>query len=127
MDITKHLVKPVEVEILGEKVFMKPLRAKHFVLVSKYQYLLAKAHMISKENAKNGTQFTLSDEDKNELLNLELELSFATLSEISPGITRLEFDELPMDVIQEIMNNFWEINDPNKDELEKAKKELGVE
>ncbi len=124
MDITKHLVKPVEVEIRGEKVKMKPLRTKHYLLVSRYSYLLIKAQAIGEKNRKNGTMEEMSRADQEELAKIELELAFLTLSEMFEGLTKEQFDELPRDIINEVMNKFWEINNPNQGELEEAKKEL---
>ena len=125
MDITKHLVKPVEVEILGEKVQMKPLRAKHYLIVSKLQYLSLKATQIAKYNEKNkDNPRELSKDERKELVELDIELSFLTLSEIFEGLKRSEFDELPIDVISNVMEVFWKINNPNTGEFEKAKKEL---
>lgn len=124
MNITKHLVKPIEVEILGEKVSMKPLRTKHYLIVSRYQYLALKARALAEENKKNGTRKELSKEEQKELVDLDLELAFLTLSEMFEGLTKEEFEELPMSVINEIMGKFWEINNPSQDEIEQAKKEL---
>jgi hypothetical protein len=124
MDITKHLAKPIEVEIRGEKVQMKPLRTKHYLLVSRYQYLAIKSQHLAKENQKNGTLKELSKEEQEELFKLDLELAFLTLSEMFEGLTRKEFEELPMEVINEVMSKFWEINNPNQDELEDAKRKL---
>ncbi len=124
MDITRHLAKPIEVEILGEKVQMKPLRTKHYLLVSRYQYLALKAKHLAEQNKKNGTSKELSKEEQKELFDLDLELAFLTLSEMFEGLTKKEFEELPMEVINEVMDKFWEINNPNQDELDDAKKKL---
>lgn len=124
MDITKHLVKPVEVEILGEKVQMKPLRAKHYLLVSRYQYLAMKAKALYEENKKNGTNKELSKAEQDELIDLDMKLARLTLDEMFGGLKDEEFSELPMKVISEVMNKFWEINNPNQDELDEARKEL---
>lgn len=124
MDITKHLVKPVEVEVLGEKIKIKPLRTKHYLITSRYSYLALKAKKIAEDNKKNGTMNELSKEDCEELMSLDLELSYLTLAEISPELTKEQFDELPQKVVQEVMNAFWKVNDPSSEELEAAKKEL---
>lgn len=125
MDITKHLVKPVEVEILGEKVQMKPLRAKHYVIVTKLQYLSLKAQDIAEYNEKHkDNPRELSKEERQELIDLDIEISFLTLSEVFNGLKKSEFDELPIKVISTIMGVFWSINNPNTGELEEAKKEL---
>ncbi len=125
MDITKHLVKPVEVEILGEKVQMKPLRVKHYPIVTKLQYLSLKAQNIAKYNEKHkDSPKELSKEERKELIDLDMELSFLTLSEVFEGLTKKEFDELAILTINTIMEVFWSINNPNTGELEEAKKEL---
>lgn len=125
MDITKHLVKPVEVEILGEKVQMKPLRVKHYPIVTKLQYISLKAQNIAKynENHKDNPK-ELSKVERQELIDLDIELSFLTLSEVFDGLKKSEYDELPIKVISIIMGVFWSINNPNTGELEEAKKEL---
>lgn len=125
MDITKHLVKPVEVEILGEKVQMKPLRTKHYLIVNKLQYLSFKGKKIAKYNKDHKDDpKEFSKEERNELMELDLELSFLTLSEIFEKLTRKEFDELSLEVVGKVMEVFWTINNPDTGELEEAKKEL---
>lgn len=124
MDITKHLVKPVKTTILGEEVEMKPLRVKHYTLVSRYQYLALKAQALSKQNEKEGTSKELSSSERDELFRLDSEISYLILSETFKDLTKEEFGELPIDVVNQVMAVFWKLNNPDDDELEEAKKQL---
>jgi hypothetical protein len=119
MDINKFLLKPVEIEMFGEKVPIKPLSTKFYPLLIKSQRI--EADILNK--VKNKEEITDSDfEDK---ANIDQEIAFKVMSDIFPELTRKQFDDdLPFEIIREIMSAVLKASGITDEKLEEASEKL---
>lgn len=128
MDIDRFLAKPVEVEIAGVKVNIKPLTVQYYPLIAKLtsyeQKIIAAQNRIQK-----GEQIDLSrvltPEEIEKHAELESELAFRSIEENFEGITREKFNEFRFDVIQKIMEGVMKANGLTDEKLSKIKSMLG--
>jgi len=124
MDLDRFLVKPLEVEILGEKVMLKPLTTSDYPLITQLAWYDGKILEVQKklnpgeelEISKIYTAIELKQKSE-----LEKEIVFKTLKQIDENLTLEKFDQLPMKVIQEVMVGALKVNGFTDENILKAK------
>ena len=127
MDIDRFLAKPVEVEIRGEKVMIKPLTTEFYPLIVKLQYYTAKV-LRAKSLLKKGEELNLekifTPEELEARSKIESEIAYLTLDQTFEGMTREKFKEMGYEVIEEIMGGAMKANGLTDEKLEEIKKVL---
>lgn len=127
MDIDRFLAKPVEVEVRGEKVMIKPLTTEFYPLITKLMYydqkfLVAKSKLKEGEVVEIDKVFTAEEFEKR--AEIELEIAYLTFESNFEGITREKFKDFNKDVIQEIMVGAMKANGLTDENIGDIKKVL---
>ena len=124
MDIDRFLAKPVEVEIAGEKVMIKPLTTKFYPLVVKLSYYDQKM-LTAQSRLKDGEELILENiftpEELSKRAEIELEIAYRTMEITFEGMTREKFEQMNITVIQEIMKGAMKANGLTDEKLDKVR------
>lgn len=106
MNIDRFLAKPVEVEIRGEKVMIKPLTTEFYPLITKLSYYSQKV-LSAQSKLKKGEELLIGDiftpDELEARAKIELEIAYLTFEETFEGMTREKFKEIESKAITEIM------------------------
>lgn len=127
MDIDRFLAKPVEVEIQGEKVMIKPLTTKFYPLIAKlgyYSQRILSARAKLKQGEKLNLDGLFSADEMEARARIESEIAYLTFEKTFEGITREKFEEMPVAVIDEIMKGALKANGLTEEKLEEIQKAL---
>lgn len=127
MDIDRFLAKPVEVEIRGEKVMIKPLTTEFYPLTAKLSFytqriLSARAKLKKGETLDLEGLFTAEELEKR--AEIEREIAYQTFKLTFDGITRDKFNEFKLSVIDEIMKGAMKANGFTDEKLEEIQNAL---
>ncbi len=127
MDIDRFLAKPIEVEIRGEKVMIKPLTTEFYPLITKLSYYSQKI-LIAQSKIKKDDVLIISDiftpEELEAKAKIELEIAYLTFEQTFEGMTRGKFKEMESKVIDEIMAGVMEANGLTDEKLAEIVKGL---
>ena len=119
MDINRFLSKPVEVEMFGEIIPIRPLTTKFYPLLVKSQRI--EMEILSK--SKKGE--TISDDQYTAKANIDQEIAYSVMSDIFPELTRIQFDnEIPVEIIYKIMNGVLKASGITDEQLIEATNKL---
>jgi len=124
MDIDRFLAKPVEVEIAGEKVLIKPLTTNFYPLVVKLSYYDNKL-LSAKSKLKEGEEVDLTSiltpKELSERAEVELEIAYRTMDSTFEGMTKEKFNQMNITVIEEIMKGAMKANGLTDEKIDKVR------
>jgi len=124
MDIDRFLAKPVEVEIAGEKVLIKPLTTNFYPLVVKLSYYDNKL-LSAKSKLKEGEEMDLTSiltpKELSERAEVELEIAYRTMDSTFEGMTKEKFNQMNITVIEEIMKGAMKANGLTDEKIDKVR------
>ena len=127
MDIDRFLAKPVEVEIMGEKVMIKPLTTEFYPMVAKLGYYTQRI-LSARSKLKKGEILNLEGlftaEELGKRAEIEKEIAYQTFKLTFEGMTREKFDEFKLCVIDEIMKGAMKANGFTDEKLEELQNAL---
>lgn len=119
MKLERFLLKPVEIEILGEMVPIKPLSTKYYPLLLRSQ----RSQMALFEKIKNKKE--ISDKEYDAKYELDMEIAFLVLSDTFPELTKEQFDnEIPERIIGPVIEAVFKASGLTDEDLEKASEVL---
>jgi len=124
MDIDRFLAKPVEVEIAGEKVMIKPLTTEFYPLVvelSYYDNKLLSAKSKLKEGEEVDLTSILTPKELSERAEVELEIAYRTMDSTFEGMTKEKFNRMSITVIKEIMKGAMKANGLTDEKIDKVR------
>ena len=124
MDIDRFLAKPVEVEIAGEKVMIKPLTTEFYPLVvelSYYDNKLLSAKSKLKEGEEMDLTSILTPKELSERAEVELEIAYRTMDSTFEGMTKEKFNQMNITVIEEIMKGAMKANGLTDEKIDKVR------
>jgi len=127
MDVDRFLAKPVEVEVAGEKVMIKPLTTEFYPLLVKLSYydqkvLAAQSKLKKGEELDVGSIFT--PEELECRARIESEIAYRTLDDSFEGMTQEKFAQMSITVINEIMKGAMKANGLTDEKINKFKELL---
>ena len=127
MEIDRFIAKPVEVEVMGEKVMIKPLTTRFYPLITKLSFYSRKI-LIAQSKLKKGEtlklESVLTKEEIVKKTELESEIAYVTFDQNFEGMTREKFDNMSIGVINEIMEAAAKVNGLTEEKMEEIKKVL---
>jgi hypothetical protein len=127
MDIDRFLAKPVEVEIHGEKVMIKPLTTEFYPLTAKLSFYTQRI-LSARSKLKKGETLNLEGlftvEELGKRAEIEKEIAYQTFKLTFEGITREKFNEFKLSVIDEIMKGAMKANGFTDEKLEEIQNAL---
>ena len=127
MDIDRFLAKPVEVEIQGEKVMVKPLTTEFYPLTTKLSYYTQKI-LAARSKLKKGETLTLENlftpEELEKRAEIELEIAYRTFEATFEGMTREKFSQMKVTIVDEIMKGAMKANGFTDEKLAEIQKAL---
>jgi hypothetical protein len=127
MDVDRFLAKPIEVEIMGEKVLIKPLTTDCYPLISKlafYSQRIIKARNKLRPGEELDLEGLFTADELEKRAEIDKEIAYRTMDATFEDMTREKFKYMPSSIIEEIMKGALKANGLTDEKLEEIKKAL---